>query len=354
MIARTLRSALTIQEKTATGKLLELWLEVGSPCHLNCNYCFNNNGGSNQTAVGQLSISEYFDILNQFKNLGGVSVGIPGNGEPFHSQNIMTTMAIVREASRLGLRVNIFTAGDLLAENVAQELKALGVSLSVKFNSFNLTTQDDLVGSCGYTERRWRKLEMLFRLGFNKTDDTGVSGLAFVNSIMPDTNDQEILNIYRYCRDNGIVPDIDTFLPFGRASYLMSEDTTTIDRVTKELQRFDAALGICWQLDSVPTYIGANCDRCFYHLYVDFQGSISPCLGANKKGVFVGNVRTGLLAVAWRSPLMHNIRARRYLGKCSECVKFRDGRCNSCLGRFTRQVSLKGIETIGCWRFVKE
>jgi len=109
-IARTLRSSLTTSEK-AGGGLLELWLEVGPACHLHCGFCFN------------------------------------GNGEPFHSGNCETTMFIAREAARLGLRTNIFTSGDLLTEELANELHSFGVSLSLKWNSFRPAVQDRLGSS---------------------------------------------------------------------------------------------------------------------------------------------------------------------------------------------------------------
>jgi len=144
-IARTLRSSLTTSEK-AGGGLLELWLEVGPACHLHCGFCFNGNGES-RIAFGLLSPAEHLDILQQFRALGGVSLGIPGNGEPFHSGNCETTMFIAREAARLGLRTNIFTSGDLLTEELANELHSFGVSLSLKWNSFRPAVQDRLGSS---------------------------------------------------------------------------------------------------------------------------------------------------------------------------------------------------------------
>lgn len=353
-IARILRSALTAEEKTAgKGRLLELWLEVGPACHLRCSFCFNANGGAKEKATGQeLSIREYLDILAQFRVLGGLSVSLSGNGEPFHSLNLATTMAIVREAARLGTRLNIFTAVDLLTEELARELCDFDVSLSVKFNSFVPAIQNGLVGgSSGYTARRAKAIGILFRLGFNRPNAAGASVLSFVNSIIPRVNDREAPQLYRFCRDHGIVPDLDTLLPFGRAEPMLDEDIAVIDRVVFELHKIDEELGIDWPVDSFISYVGHSCDRCFYHLYIDYLGRASPCLGANKKEVIVGNVHEQSLAALWRTPLMRNVRARRYTGKCAACVKFLDGRCNSCLGRFAGRISVGGIETTGCWKF---
>jgi MoaA/NifB/PqqE/SkfB family radical SAM enzyme len=259
-------------------------------------------------------------------------------------------MGVVRFASDLGIRVNIFTSGDLLNKETVDELRLLGVSVSLKWNSFCASVQDRLVGSPEYTQRRGQAFGLLRQHGFNQPDAAGVSCLAFVNSIMPGVNDGEIVEFYRYCRENGIVPDIDTLLPFGRASQMSADEIAVIDRVAGELRWLDSGLGIEWPGEFL-TYVGSLCDRCHHHLYVDCFGRVSPCLGANKRGAHIGNVKTGSLSTAWRSPLMHNIRARRYTGRCSVCVKFLDGRCNSCLGRFASAIGPHVVETTGCWKF---
>jgi len=105
------------------------------------------------------------------------------------------------------------------------------------------------------------------------------------------------------------------------------------------------------------SYVGGPiCDRHHHHLYITQYGEILPCIGAT--GVSLGNIRTTTLQKAWDSREMNLIRSRSYIGKCgSECANFADGKCNSCLGRRTinltnQNLIVKGaVETIGCWNF---
>jgi len=354
MTVQILRSHLTeIEKSEGIGRLLELWLEVGRICHLKCSFCFNDAGNAEPVVANQLSIEEYRRILQEFAALGGKSVGIPGFGEPFHRANLSTTMAIIAEASRLGLRVNVFTTGDRLTEELGWKLRDHKVSLSVKFNSRFEEVQDKLVGVRGYTKKRQRALEMLYRLGFNRPDTDGRSLLAFVTSIIPGANEKELPGNYYWCRTHNVVPDVDTLLPLGRAKPMTDEEAVVTRQVFERLREIDRRnFGIEWIGDS-PTYAGACCDRCRHHLYVGMTGDIGPCLGAYKRGVTLGNARDISLETAWNSPLMQRIRAREYSGKCLACARFQSSRCNSCLGRFASEISAERVETLGCWNLAE-
>lgn len=346
-----LKTALTDEERRPNGQLKELWLEVGPACHLACSYCFSAAGGTILHNNG-ISLAQYLDVLAQFKDLGGKFVGMPGFGEPFHSQNIKTTLGILEKAARLGLRSHVFSAGDLITDDIARKLKDMSVSLGIKFNSFNPGLQDSLVNSPGYSERRDKALKILARLRFNCPETRGRTLLAFVTSVMR-RNHKEIPSIYRFCRENNIFPDMDSMLlPFGRADLITAEDEQIAKRTFAILRKIDEEeYGYRWESNS-PCYAGAACDRCYYHLYIDYRGNISPCLGANKKEVYLGNVGRQSLEEMWASPLMKKIRQRDYAGKCAECAHFKNNTCNSCLGRFASELSVARIDTKGCWNFL--
>lgn len=346
-----LRTALTDEERKPDGQLKELWLEIGPACHLACSYCFSAAGGTALHNSG-ISLAQYLNVLSQFKNLGGKFVGMPGFGEPFHAQNIKTTFGILEGAIRLSLRFHVFSAGDLITDDIARRLKDMGVSLGIKFNSFNPGLQDNLVNSPGYFERRDRALKILARTGFHCPETRGSTLLALVTSVMR-RNYKEIPGIYRFCRENNIFPDMDSMLlPFGRADLLTDEDARIAKRTFAILRKIDEEdYGYHWESNS-PCYAGAACDRCYCHLYVDYLGNVSPCLGANKKEIYLGNISNQPLEEMWTSPLMKKVRQRDYAGKCAECAHFKNNTCNSCLGRFVGELSVARIETGGCWNFL--
>jgi radical SAM protein with 4Fe4S-binding SPASM domain len=353
-----LRAAVSEKEKNFhPNSLLELWIEVLPFCHLNCEYCFNGGGNAGFSAE-LLSPEEYLGLLQQFKTLGGKVVGIPGNGEPLHDKNYGLLMRLSRWMQKAGIRTYAFTAGDLIDRAKADELVEAGICLMVKCNSFRPETQDLLVRSSGYADRRQQCLKLLLEQGFNRleldTEGNRTTRLGLVTSVLAENCD-ELPELFRWCRENNVLPDIDTILEECRGAEYSgchpSLDVDLVRRTLETLQRIDRVeFGNDWEI--TPTYVDDRCDRHRYHLYVDCRGNISPCLGANKKGIFLGNIRQGCtLAEAWDSPLMRRIRNRDFEGRCATCARFKSGGCNSCLGRFTDIIDAGHIGTIGCWNF---
>ena len=200
---------LKIGKKESNTGLDELWLEIGIDCDLKCTYCFNSAGGIREEQ-GTLNVCEYLDLLKQFKDMGGGTIGIPGAGEPLIQSNLETTLTILDYCDKNGLHLVIFTNAQQINDDLVSRLNQNHVSLMVKYNSSNPIIQDTLAGIIGYTTRREKSIQKLLKNGFNSD-----SRLGFVSSIMDDNYD-EIPEIFRYCRNNGIIPDFDTILEQGR------------------------------------------------------------------------------------------------------------------------------------------
>jgi len=349
-----LKNALTKAEKEEnTGKLLELWLEVGPYCHMHCEYCFNGAGVPVDEA-GLLKMAEYKRVIREFKDLGGKVIGIPGNGEPLHPKNYEQTMAIIKYSHEIGIRTILFTAGDLINLEKAKKLLSLDVSLMIKFNSSRHSVQDKLVGSPGYSKRRRNAIKILKTLGFmdpaKDKDDNPITRIGFVTPILTE-NYEELPRLFKYCLKNNIMPDIDTVLPLGRGASISTEEAEKIKCMFAKLQAISKKeFKDEWIVS--PTYVGGCCDRHEYHLYMDCRGNISPCLGANKKNIVLAKID---LSKAWGSPLMScKVRPRNYSGKCTTCKSFEDKSCNSCLGRYMDAISETDVHTIGCWNYSEE
>ena len=349
MIIPRLLSDLTPEEKVSG--LAELWLEVGPHCHLRCEYCFNSAGAVGADFDGGLDPLNdlwYMNVLDQFAALGGKVVGIPGFGEPFHSSNLARTMLILRHAASLGLRCRVFTTGDLIDDKLAAELLELPVSLGIKYNHYDPEKQDVIVGRRGYSAGRGKAISLLRRLGFGRGGGP-VTRLSFVATTTGE-NMSVMGEIYKFCRLSGVVPDIDTLLHLGRAQSMVygSDFVEKFRQLLLELSEFDRLVfGLEWPTLNTPAYVGKNCDRYQYHLYVDYHGRVSPCLGASKKGFYLGNVCRQPLAEMWNSDTMMRVRHREYSGKSAECSAFKSGSCHSCLGRFA-SVAESGVVTGGC------
>jgi MoaA/NifB/PqqE/SkfB family radical SAM enzyme len=218
----------------------------------------------------------------------------------------------------------------------------------------------------GYGNARNRAIEILRAKGFNDREKSLAkygrkSRMALVTSIMTTedgglSNIDEIEEIHRFCRENNIIFDCDSVLKRGRGSAceLCSSDEQ-IKKVQLQLQRIDREkYDEVWEISQ--SYIGTICDRYMHHLYVNQYGDVRPCIGA--MDVVLGNIHVDTLETAWNSREMRIIRERKYSGKCGdECANFAEGKCNSCLGRRTKELTNESlikqgsVETIGCWNF---
>ncbi len=362
-------------ERQMTGKMQSLWLELPGYCNLACSYCYAE-GGCPKTPENLLSWEHYESLLEQAKEMGVDSVGIPGAGEPFDPRNRELTMKILQKCAELGMYVTLFTTGHLISEKLAREIYELPVELMIKGNSLDPATQDRFVSNPalggkkgirrGYGRRRNESIEMLMRLGFNDEANCQKkfgrkSRMALVTSIMTSedtkegpSNYDEMVEILRFCRKHNIIFDCDSVLKVGRGTttrlYVCDEE---LRQKLQEIQRIDREeFQNFWEVSQ--SYVGTVCDRYMHHMYVDQYGTIRPCIGAT--GVNLGNIRSITLAHAWESVEMKVIRARNYGGVCgTNCQNFAEGKCNSCLGRRAANLTneflcTRGIvDTIGCW-----
>ncbi|MDP2750155.1 MAG: radical SAM protein [Nanoarchaeota archaeon] len=333
---------LKVGKKESKTGLNELWLEVGIDCDLRCAYCFNNAGGVRKEK-GTLSIDNYLNLLKQFKDMDGKTIGITGAGEPLVKSNLETTLSIADFCRENKLHLVLFTNARQMDDNLISRLNSDHVSLMIKYNSSNPHIQDHIARLNGYTKRREKNIQKLLENKLNLD-----SRLGFVTSIM-DINYDEIPDIFRYCRDNQIIPDFDTVLKQGRgAKCNLSSEDEKIKSVFELLQKIDRdEYGIEWLIS--PTYVAGCCDRYKRHMYVTRFGDVSPCIGASLKGVNLGNIKEDSLSQIWGSSLMQKIRHKEYIGECLECKNYQEEKCNSCLGRYADEINEESINTVGCW-----
>jgi len=357
-----------------TGNLQTIWVELPGYCNLACSYCFAR-GGENINVANLLTWENYESIIDEAKKIGINSISIPGAGEPFIAKNLDLTMRFLRKCAEVNIFVTLFTTAEFITDALAEELWQLPVELMIKGNSLNSEMQDRFVSDPnrgriihGFGERRNAAIELLMRHGFNNETNCTESfncksRMALVSSIMTDeselSNYDEIVDIMRFCRKNNFIFDCDSVLGIGRGA---SCSLCTADERLKakmiELQRVDREeFGNLWEISQ--SYVGAVCDRYHHHLYVDQYGEIRPCIGANN--VHLGNVKSTSLLNAFNKTEMVIIRNKQYSGKCAEeCANFAEGKCNSCLGRRTKDLTndnllaKDAVETIGCWNFRKK
>lgn len=335
---------------TSTSQLKDIWIELSQSCDHRCRNCFEGTEKGADNDPNDLTEEELLDIVNQAIDMGANEIGIPGAGEPFHPKNVDTLLRIISNNHRKGVHTTIFTHLGFVDEGIIKTLQEYGdsITLLAKFNTFRPEVQDWFDDVKGYGVRRDQVLRLLFKHGFNDGKRLGL-----VTSIMT-FNYDEIPEIFRYCRERNLIVDMDPLLPRGRgANSALSPSASKLRRMYKRIAKIDREeFGNKWE----PTcnYIGPYaCNRYGHHLYVTKVGTVHPCIGSIH--VVLGNAKVKKLSEMWNSPEMAIIRARRHDGKCLRCALFTQGKCHSCLGRYTRNLDNENllktgkVHTVGCW-----
>ncbi len=350
--------------------LREIWLEIPGDCHLNCDYCLAFEDKKNfhflkKARIDQradlLTIEEELNILRQFvsdfpltvsEKKAGLKkqVAIPASGEPFFTPKMRAYLyPIIEFCEDNDLLLSIFTTGDLINDQDIEFLKPKkNIRIIVKLNSFQAKIQDRLVKRSGYTQARDQMLQKLIAEGFND------GRLGIVTSLMP-SNLDEAENILLFARENNLTFDMDMIITRGRGekSGQMIIDKQKISQATQRLQEIDKKYNRFWQ-PSI-SYIGSPpCTRFSYHLYIQGNGQVSPCISSTQ--IVYGNLRENTLKNLWNSKLSQIIRRHDVQGVCRTCKNF-GHTCFSCLSRSTKNLSAEkilgcqGLPTIGCQIF---
>ena len=344
-------------ERTNTGKLQTLWIEVPPLCNLACSYCYAR-GGEHIAKQELLTKEEYLSILNQAEKMGVDGIGIPGAGEPLFGANKKLTMWILKQCAERGFYAILFTTGEFITEELAVELFNLPVEVMLKGNTLDPIKQDLFVSDQsrgkiihGYGEKRNRAIEILAKAGFNDPILSQKYGrksrMALVTSIMTNkdgslSNMEDVVKVYRFCRDRNIIADIDTILERGRAiDCSIKAGGEKILNALTELRSI--AINEYGDKEAVlsSTYVETVCDRYHHHLYIDVKGQIRPCIGA--MDVNLGSIKNTTLKKAWNSKERRIIRERKYAGVCPTCMNFKEFKCHSCLGRRTLTTGEKAL-----------
>lgn len=305
-----------IEEVRKSNKLLTLTLLLSNNCNLNCPYCYTDAG----TALSnELTFDECKSIIDQAKDLGAKTVWIPGSGEPFLDKNFYKDgeFPLIDFANQKDLSVTFFTNGYFITKKIAHDLKTKNVSIVTKVNSFNPNIQDFLVDSPGAFNKLQAGLKNLIETGFNRDTPTRLG----INTVITKQNYDEILDIFKFCRGNNIIPYVSVTLHGGRANQHSELDVPVSeikDLFYKALEIDQIEYGYSWTPS--PPIIADQCKKLYYDIVVTSTGDVRFCPGIP---INMGNIREKpLFDIMCESKLLNRIRdSKQYLkGKCGCCT----------------------------------
>jgi len=327
-----------IEATVAEGQPLQLSLWLSHRCNLRCTYCFRDAGND---LPGGLELDEYLALIDQAAAMGIRYVFVSGSGEPTLDERLRS---VLRHTTDAGLGFVLVTNLTLITDDLAGVLAEHNATVIGKLNSLVPLVQNELAGGIPWAhERILEGLSRLMRAGLNATFPTR---LGIETPILP-ANYDEIPAIYRFARDNNLLPVIELLSNTGRARLLQEVSAEAAHKLFLRLLAIDQEnYGYTWI--PTPPYAGFQCRRLLYNIVVDSQGYVLPCFGIEER---VADVRESSLRAVWDSAsLRRNRRIYEHLdGACGQCPLSRKTGCYGCRGRTHVAVGDMFAEDMSCW-----
>ncbi|MCX6168705.1 MAG: radical SAM protein [Ignavibacteriales bacterium] len=297
-----------LTEAIAGDKILGLGLELTRQCNLKCVYCYANSG---KPLKNELTYEELLKTVDEATLLGVKKIGIIGGGEPLLYENLKN---LINYIFQRGISISLFTNGVLIDKEWASFLYDKGVSIVHKLNSFDKKVQDKLCGVKGSFEQIQNSLNILMGIGYPTANHK-----LSIETVILKENISELPSIWRWARNNKIIPVVERLTPFGRSTKLLNKcSTEDIKNLFEKLSKIDMEeFNIKW-LPHPPFAGTRGCYHHYYALYITSNGEIQPCSGVT---VSLGNIRTRKISDALRSRTITELRhiGESIKGKCKIC-----------------------------------
>lgn len=255
-------------------------LELTYRCNWRCSFCYNPR----HSDVAPLSTAEWIGVVSSLRRAGALSVTLTG-GEPLAHPG---AVAIVREATRIGMMVTLFTNGSLVDEETARAIADAGVFLvEISIHGAKATTHEALTATRGSFDAAIEAVRRLRALDVR----------VMLKSVLTRLNEDEIDAMRALADELGV--------PFSLDPAIIPTDTgdlTPLGLVASDAAR-KRELRRAFELRQLARRERrsgeANCALARTSLRIDPEGNLFPC---PRWTTPLGNVRTSSLADMWKAP----------------------------------------------------
>ena len=322
-------------EARNSNRLLAIRLETNKSCNLRCRYCYAQSGEDSAKIADFNNLKR---IISEAKGLGIKSVVVIGGGEPTLHPDFRDLIAYI---DSLGIIPMLFSNTVLMTEELAGFLYEHNASVMGKLDSLKPEIQDYLAGREGSSELINKGLENLVKAGFSKPTVPGELrlGVSFVSNKM---NLEEIEEIWHFCRQNNVFPNMEILTPTGRANDELEDKLLTADEIKEyklKLLEIDRRYyGYDW-LPYTPI-TASGCLQHLYSLYINIDGNVRPCAPTKLdehpalriKGKYPYNINKMSLREIYDSDLFTYVRNidKVLEGRCGNCKHLEE--CIGCRG----------------------
>lgn len=336
-------------EARNSNRLLAIRLETNNSCNLRCRYCYAQSG-ENSVKVADFNLLKR--VISEAKELGIKSVVVIGGGEPTLYPNFRELIAYI---DSLGIISMVFSNTVLITEELAGFLYKHNVSVMGKLDSLKPEVQDYLAGRKEASREIKMGFEKLLNAGFSKSADPRKLRLG-VSFVINKNNLDEIEDIWHFCRQNNIFPNVEILIPTGRANNELEDKLLTTSDIKEYKLRLLEIDRKCYGYDWLPyTPITASgCLQHLYSLYISVGGNVRPCASTKLdehptfriNGEYPYNINKMSLKEIYDSNLFTYVRNidRVIEGKCENCEHREE--CIGCRGHAYSVGISKGIEPL--------
>ena len=170
--------------------ILSLRITLTNRCNVNCLYCHHDGMVKSKD---EMTADEVYTICKVAKNIGVQKIRLSG-GEPLLKKDIVET---VQKIGSLDFKDISMTTNGILLEKYAEDLKKAGINrVNVSLDTLDRETYE-FITKKDYLEDAKR--------GILKAIEVGMYPVKINMVIMKDINQNEIKNMFRFCKENNIV-----------------------------------------------------------------------------------------------------------------------------------------------------
>ena len=170
--------------------IISLRITLTNRCNVNCLYCHHDGMVKSKD---EMTADELYTICKVAKNIGVRKIRLSG-GEPLLKKDIVE---IVERIASLDFKDISMTTNGTLLERYAQDLKDAGLDrVNVSLDTLNRKTFE-FITKKDYLEDAKR--------GILKAVEVGLYPVKINMVIMKDINQDEIDDMFEFCKENGIV-----------------------------------------------------------------------------------------------------------------------------------------------------
>ncbi len=276
-------------------KMLILLLAYNTQCNLACPFCFTRTGKRSTSVLKEqgkpsnpLQYDELVELIDQSIEFGIKSVCFFGEGDPLlDDENISLFFRLVEYVNEKKLIPIVFTNGVMVDKKMASNLFEQNVTVVGKLYSLILSVNECLTGN-----RNIYKY-VPFKSQTVPSHIVSLAQAGFLNSnrfalhtVVTSKNYSEIVKIWQWERDVGIIPYVDFLYTYEDRDLDISYDK--IENLCKAIHDLDKSLGYDYGYRVGP-HIGHRICNTSIAITIGVNGDVRICPAVFDK--FLGDVR---------------------------------------------------------------